>query len=316
MSEQGFLIKGTFWGKEISSDLYDPIHNTPIFIEITKTFSEIISFIDDNQLNRISKKPDNDAEAIKSFLDAVSKYIQRQYENFLMEKTFNQKLCKLYQALRDFLLGNIFEKKYTIGSVIGRGTNGIVSIVIDKSSSEEYVCKKSLISRDINKFYLDQFYLDQFSEVQTMRCMTGSKYNVRFHEYIIFQDETYLIFEKGECDLLQVVLGNTAYSIDPRQKHILFAQLACGIQELHSLGFYHRDLKLANILVSDGNIKITDYGYTDNYPLQDSTKAVGTLNSVPLPHALWTISTLYPEISKNGRLYYLTTAIKLVFLKV
>jgi serine/threonine protein kinase len=35
-----------------------------------------------------------------------------------------------------------------------------------------------------------------------------------------------------------------------------------GYRELYGMGFIHRDLKLSNLLVTKGEIKLADFGFT------------------------------------------------------
>eukprot|EP00656_Telonema_subtile_P054861 TRINITY_DN8297_c0_g1_i1.p1 TRINITY_DN8297_c0_g1~~TRINITY_DN8297_c0_g1_i1.p1 ORF type:complete len:377 (+),score=73.84 TRINITY_DN8297_c0_g1_i1:401-1531(+) len=41
----------------------------------------------------------------------------------------------------------------------------------------------------------------------------------------------------------------------------LFVQLIKGLSHIHSCGFCHRDIKLENLLLLDGNLKIADFGF-------------------------------------------------------
>ena len=46
------------------------------------------------------------------------------------------------------------------------------------------------------------------------------------------------------------------------EAHSIMKQLLKGYKELYSLGLIHRDLKLANIFITKGKVKIADFGFT------------------------------------------------------
>ncbi len=41
----------------------------------------------------------------------------------------------------------------------------------------------------------------------------------------------------------------------------VFKQLFCGIEYLNKMGIIHRDLKLSNVFVKNGQCKIGDFGF-------------------------------------------------------
>ena len=278
-----YKIRGSFYGKQITDDLNLPL-KVSIPINIDKKLQDFYNFRNEISFDKSYILPSwwyfNSLKRINNFLVRVNYYM---YQVYTKSKTYNANFCKNYQIYRDFLLGDKYSK-YKELKVLGRGASGTVSLV--ELDGKNYVCKKAHPGK---AKAITKFYLDQFSEVQTMRCLLGSHFNVQFKEYITFGPHganNYLIFEYGECSLLDVIKKQTNFSLK-KDSQILFAQIATGIQEMHSLGFYHRDLKVANIIVtSSGNVKITDYGYTTN--MESSENIRGTLNSMPIPVAIRT----------------------------
>jgi serine/threonine protein kinase len=285
-----YNIKGSFNGKKITNDLNLPLR-VPISIDIDKNLQDFYNFRNDISFDKSYSLPSrwffkiNASKEIKNFLVRVNNFMYQEYVKLLTNhdiSDISDSFCKNYQIYRDFLLGNEYSK-YEEVKELGRGNSGSVHLV--ELDGTKYVCKKALPDKDIKKLYLDQF-----SEVQTMRCLLGSHFNVQFKEYITFGPHgynNYLIFEHGECSLSDVINKQTNFSLK-KDSTILFAQIAMGIREMHSLGFYHRDLKVANIIVtSRGNVKITDYGCTTNMTsMTSSKKYIGTTNSMPIPIAI------------------------------
>ena len=46
------------------------------------------------------------------------------------------------------------------------------------------------------------------------------------------------------------------------EAHSIMKQVLRGYKELYNLGLIHRDLKLANVFITKGKVKIADFGFT------------------------------------------------------
>ncbi|HEA29569.1 MAG TPA: protein kinase family protein [Leeuwenhoekiella sp.] len=73
-----------------------------------------------------------------------------------------------------------------------------------------------------------------------------------------FEEYLYYTMEYAEFDLKQFLEANVNLSLD--EKIGLCLSLSQGIEELKSIGYYHRDIKPDNIFVSNGSWKIGDLG--------------------------------------------------------
>lgn len=65
-----------------------------------------------------------------------------------------------------------------------------------------------------------------------------------------------MVMEYAPQNLLD--LSATGISTDDAENY--FKQLVAGVAYIHSTGFAHRDIKLENVLVKDGQIRIIDFG--------------------------------------------------------
>ncbi|KAN0093858.1 Pkinase domain containing protein [Hyaloscypha variabilis] len=63
--------------------------------------------------------------------------------------------------------------------------------------------------------------------------------------------------------------------------HFYFTQLISGVSYMHSKGVGHRDIKPENILLSEGNLKIADFGLATLFEYQGQTKLSTTMCGSP-----------------------------------
>ena len=68
-----------------------------------------------------------------------------------------------------------------------------------------------------------------------------------------------MVFEHLTHDLMGLVDSEPKWDVS--QLKCILKQMLEGIEHMHSLGYYHRDLKSSNVLVScDGEVKLCDLG--------------------------------------------------------
>ena len=74
------------------------------------------------------------------------------------------------------------------------------------------------------------------------------------------REVSYIVMELCKQSLFDLILSQT--SLTEEAAHYIFTELLKGVKEIHSRGYYHWDIKLENILLTDDfKIKIIDFGF-------------------------------------------------------
>jgi len=144
--------------------------------------------------------------------------------------------------------------KYRIVGQLGRGGAGIVYKAIDETLHRDVAIKTlnpDLANTEVMKrFKAEATILAQLNHPQIATI------------YDLFRDENDLLmvmeFVRGETlDKLSARLGPMA----PDRAAYLVDQILSGLEHAHRAGIVHRDMKPANVMVTDaGHVKIMDFG--------------------------------------------------------
>lgn len=78
----------------------------------------------------------------------------------------------------------------------------------------------------------------------------------------------YLVLERLETSLGELLSENT---FPPDQLRILFYQLILAFYNIHGLGVIHNDIKLGNLMINNGDIRIIDFGLSEYLGVGPST---------------------------------------------
>ena len=98
---------------------------------------------------------------------------------------------------------------------------------------------------------------------------TRSKGLVKFYEGGICDNAFYLVMEYLKYGTLRQTLDGCGNILPLNHALSWFQEIALALDSVHQLGFIHRDVKLANILMrADGSLALTDYGISKRILLE------------------------------------------------
>ncbi|GFQ06716.1 cyclin-dependent kinase f-4, partial [Phtheirospermum japonicum] len=142
--------------------------------------------------------------------------------------------------------------RYTVIKEVGSGTYGSVSRARNKQTGEVVAIKK------VKKKCSSWEECINLREVKSLRKMTHPNI-VKLKEVIWENDVLYFVFEYMECNLHKLMKGRGSCFSESEVRNWCF-QVFQGLAHMHQRGYFHRDLKPDNLLVSKDIIKIADFG--------------------------------------------------------
>jgi len=175
----------------------------------------------------------------------------------------------------------LFDDRYEILSIVGRGSRSVVyhARLLSDSSSEVAL-----------KVLLDQ--KDHVSNSEKLRKEALAMVSSR-HRYVVRLDDfhsvgalCYLSMEFApESDLRKYVTKNGG-KLDIKRAETFLMQSAKALAFIHKSGILHRDIKPDNLLViSDHEIRIADFGVAllpgETSSIEELQRGIGTMNYMP-----------------------------------
>ncbi|KAK9805401.1 hypothetical protein WJX73_001324 [Symbiochloris irregularis] len=142
--------------------------------------------------------------------------------------------------------------RYKILKQLGDGTYGSVWKAINNQTNDVVAIKKMK-----RKFYSWEECM-ALREVRSLRKLNHPSV-IKLREVIRENDELFFVFEFMECNLYQLMKERTSLMSEQRIRNWAF-QILEGLAHIHKLGYFHRDMKPENLLVSKDTIKIADFG--------------------------------------------------------
>lgn len=146
----------------------------------------------------------------------------------------------------------MFIDNYLVDSLVSKGGIGETFIAISKSTSEKYFVKK----------VKGPYHSVLLNEKNILEGLSEYQYFPKVIEVIIEEEACYLILSyfNGES-LLEILSREDKLSLS--SSLYLIKQLLVALSILHNKGMLHKDIKPANILITeDGQVKIIDFGIT------------------------------------------------------
>ncbi|KAJ3478507.1 hypothetical protein NLJ89_g12377 [Agrocybe chaxingu] len=167
----------------------------------------------------------------------------------------------------------ISQKKYgKWGRVLGSGAGGTVRLIKGKNGGNVYAVKEFRAKRtgESEKEYQ--------KKVTAEFCVGSTLKHANIIETvdIVFDHGHYYeVMEFAPFDLFSVVMSGRMCR---PEIYCVFRQICDGVEYLHEMGLAHRDLKLDNCVMTEGNVvKLIDFGTATvfHYPGKAHTPATG-----------------------------------------
>lgn len=164
----------------------------------------------------------------------------------------------------DFGYDKDFDKRYTIGKLLGHGQFGYTYVATDKSSGDRVAVKRI----EKSKMVLPIAVEDVKREVKILKALAGHENVVQF--YNSFEDDNYVYIVMELCEggeLLDRILSKKDSRYTEKDAAIVVRQMLKVAAECHLHGLVHRDMKPENFLFKsskeDSPLKATDFGLSD-----------------------------------------------------
>ncbi|KAM3143993.1 hypothetical protein pb186bvf_003757 [Paramecium bursaria] len=169
----------------------------------------------------------------------------------------------LFKLLQKFCFAQNFDILYQLDEILGRGGfSKVYKLIPQKGQPNKIVAgkiydKQELVQKkDIKKFY--NFIKTECYLLQKI----NSPYVLKLFEVIQMEEVLVLVTE--------FVKGGTLYQYLKDRKKICEAEtlqimlkICLGLQQVHELGYVHRDIKLENVLIDGDIIKLIDFGFAE-----------------------------------------------------
>jgi CTD kinase subunit alpha len=169
---------------------------------------------------------------------------------------------------------SVFFRKPGNESVIGSGTYGKVFKGLNVYTKDLVALKRIRMEGE-----RDGFPVTAVREIKLLQSLRHTNI-VNLQEVMVERNDCFMVFEYLSHDLTGL-LNHPTFQLEPAQKKHLAKQMYDGLEYLHNRGVLHRDIKAANILVSnEGILKLADFGLARFYAKhhkQDYTNRVITI---------------------------------------
>ena len=148
--------------------------------------------------------------------------------------------------------------KYRIKEVIGEGAMGVVFAGHDPDIDREVAIKT--VHRHLVEAAGGEEWLERFAREARAAGRVLHQNLVTIFDYLEDGGMPYLIMERVSAVTLEDHMsGQTRVALG--QVHGIMRQILDGLAHIHKAGIVHRDMKPANVMLTDGGgVKLTDFG--------------------------------------------------------
>jgi serine/threonine protein kinase len=175
----------------------------------------------------------------------------------------------------------IFDGRYEIISIVGRGLDSVVYHAKHLSGGQQEVALKVLINNKPKSSLTERLRKEALTLVSCRH-----KYVVRLDDFHSVADLCYLSMEYAPLGDLRKFIVNSGKPLSPELGAEFLRQSLEGMEFIHATGVLHRDLKPDNILViNDKEVRLADFGLAllpgDELDLEELQNGVGSLSYLP-----------------------------------
>ena len=154
---------------------------------------------------------------------------------------------------------SVYYRKPGNESVVGSGTYGKVFKAIHVYTKNMVALKKIRMEGE-----RDGYPVTAVREIKLLQSLNHANI-VQLQEVMVEKNDCFMVFEYLSHDLTGL-LNHPTFKLQHAHKKHLAKQLFEGLDCLHRRGVLHRDIKAANILVSNtGQLKLADFGLARFY---------------------------------------------------
>ncbi|KAF1994136.1 Pkinase-domain-containing protein [Amniculicola lignicola CBS 123094] len=154
---------------------------------------------------------------------------------------------------------SVYYRKPGNESVVGSGTYGKVFKGVHVYTKDMVALKKIRMEGE-----RDGFPVTAIREIKLLQSLNHVNI-VKLQEVMVEKNDCFMVFEYLSHDLTGL-LNHPTFKLEVAHKKDLAKQLFEGLDYLHRKGVLHRDIKAANILVSNtGQLKLADFGLARFY---------------------------------------------------
>ena len=175
----------------------------------------------------------------------------------------------------------IFDGRYEVLSIVGRGTDSVVYHARHIQGSQQEVALKVLLNQKSNISLSERLRKEALTLVSCRH-----RYVVRLDDFHSVDDLCYLSMEYAAQGDLRKYLSDRGGTLPAEQGEAFLRQCLEALDFIHATGVIHRDIKPDNILVlNDKEARLADFGLAllpgDEVDIEDLQRGVGSFSYLP-----------------------------------
>jgi len=232
-------------------------------------------------VGRMVAEPFDRAASLRDEEDAVVQAAYGYRPEFKPAKRTQAQRLRISSACDEQLVGPTREdEKYYFQDKIGEGASATVWSAVETETGDNVAIKVVRPDDVVNH------------EVAAMTAVQGSANVLSLIENFMFEGDQHVVTELAQGDLLQELQNRGPMPESQARVHGM--AVMSGLETLHRAGYSHRDVKLENLLVSQGGkLLLGDFG---------SAAPLKTADGTPVRHwtAVGSESYMAPEVLGYG----------------